>query len=108
MWGWWRVVELLLIAQYGLGSRGNTRASLVPRQPIEYDAFGESVMLPRPAFYRQLRSGEIAPDIRSALNFSDDGLYLHRQIVHPAVESLAFVGYASTVTSVLTYNLQAR
>jgi dimethylaniline monooxygenase (N-oxide forming) len=106
-------------------------------------------MLPRPSFYRQLRSGEttpveaeisaftenslrltngetlnvdvvvlatgwtsdheyLAPEIRSALQFADDGLYLYRQMVHPAVEGLAFVGYTSTVSSVLTYNLQAR
>lgn len=149
VWGWWRIVELLLIAQYRLGSRGNTRPSLVPKVPIEFDAFGEAVMLPRPAFYRQLRSGEIvpieaeisafaqnglhlsngavldidtvvlatgwesdygylAPEVRAALNFADDGLYLFRQMVHPDVDGLAFVGYASTVTSVLTYNLQAR
>ncbi len=149
VWGWWRVVELLLIAQYGLGSRGRTRPNLVPKEPIEFDAFGESVMLPRPAFYRQLRSGGIAPveaeistftasglqlsngkalnvdtvilatgweadysflevGVRFSLNFADDGLYLYRQMVHPAVKNLAFVGYASTITSVLTYNLQAR
>jgi len=149
VWAWWRIVELLLRAQYDLGSRGGTRPNLVPNVPIEFDAFGESVMLPRPAFYRQLRSGEIAPieaeissftasglrlsnggtlevdtvilatgwesdysylaaDVRAALNFAEDGLYLYRQIVHPAAKSLAFVGYASTITSVLTYNLQAR
>jgi dimethylaniline monooxygenase (N-oxide forming) len=149
VWGWWRVVEWLLIAQFGLDSRGNTRPSLVPSAPIEYDAFGEAVMLPRPAFYRQLRSGEIKPiqaeirafsangaeltngtflavdtvimatgweadyawlpaDLQAALGFADDGLYLYRQMVHPAVKGLAFVGYASTITSVLTYNLQAR
>jgi len=106
-------------------------------------------MLPRPAFYRQLRSGDITPiqaeiktfaangveltnghfleidtlvlatgweadygylsaDLQAALDFADDGLYLYRQMVHPAVKDLAFVGYASTITSVLTYNLQAR
>jgi len=149
VWAWWRVVECLLIAQYGLGSRGGTRPSLVPQAPIEYDAFGEAVMLPRPAFYRQLRSGEItpiqaeikafsvngvelsngarlaadtvvlatgwetdyswlSPELEAALEFADDGLYLYRQMVHPAVEGLAFIGYASTITSVLTYNLQAR
>ena len=149
VWGWWRVVEGLLTAQYGLGSRGNTRANLVPSAPIEFDAFGEAVMLPRPAFYRQLRNGQIKPieaeiagftthgvtlgngqaltvdtvilatgwetdyswladDVRAALNFADDGLYLYRQMLHPAVQDLAFVGYASTIASVLTYNLQAR
>jgi len=107
------------------------------------------VMLPRPAFYRQLRSGQIEPlkteiaeftargvtlkngadcevdvvilatgwetdysylaaDVRAALGFADDGLYLYRQMLHPDVPNLAFVGYASTIASVLTYNLQAR
>lgn len=149
VWAWWRIVELLLRTQYDLGSRRGIRPNLVPNVPIEFDAFGESVMLPRPAFYRQLRSGEIAPieaeisaftasglrlsngetldvdtvilatgwesdysylaaDVRAALNFSDDGLYLYRQMAHPEVKNLAFVGYASTITSVLTYNLQAR
>lgn len=149
VWLWWRLVELLLIAQFGLGSRGNTRLSLIPRSPIEFDAFGEAVMLPRPAFYRSLRNGAIEPlkteiteftargvalkegghrevdvvilatgwetdydfldeAVRRALEFADDGLYLYRQILHPQIEGLAFVGYASTIASVLTYNLQAR
>lgn len=149
VWLWWRLVELLLIAQYRLGSRGDTRLSLVPRQPIEFDAFGEAVMLPRAAFYRSLRNGAIEPlmteiaeftargvtlkdgshrevdvvilatgwetdysfldeEVHRAFDFSDDGLYLYRQILHPQNEGLAFVGYASTIASVLTYNLQAR
>lgn len=149
VWLWWRLVELLLIAQFGLGSRGNTRLSLIPIQPIEYDAFGEAGMLPRPAFYRGIRSGSIEPlmteiaeynargvvlksgevrevdvvilatgwetdygflenDLRHALEFADDGLYLYRQMLHPQIEGLAFVGYASTIASLLTYNLQAR
>lgn len=149
VWLWWRLVELLLIAQFGLGSRGNTRLSLIPSQPIEFDAFGEAVMLPRPAFYRGLRNGSIEPlkteiagfdnrgvalkngevrevdvvvlatgwetdygfleeDLRHTLEFADDGLYLYRQMLHPQIEGLAFVGYASTIASVLTYNLQAR
>jgi dimethylaniline monooxygenase (N-oxide forming) len=149
VWLWWRLVELLLIAQFGLGSRGNSRLNLVPRQPIEFDAFGEAVMLPRPEFYRGLRSGAIEPvmteineftahglvlkdrsqreidivilatgwetdygffdeDLRRSLDFSVDGLYLYRQMLHPQVEGLAFIGYASTIASVLTYNLQGR
>lgn len=148
VWFWWRLVELLLIVQYGLGSRRGTRLSLIPSKPIEFDAFGESVMLPRPDFYRYVRSGAIEPmmteiaeftptgvalktgakleldtvilatgwesdysflsdDARSALGFEEDGLYLYRQMVHPDVPNLAFAGYASTVASVLTYNLQA-
>lgn len=76
VWAWWRIVEFLLIAQYGLGSSGNTRPSLVPKVPIEYDSFGESVMLPRPSFYRQLRSGEITPVEAEISAFTENSLYL--------------------------------
>jgi dimethylaniline monooxygenase (N-oxide forming) len=55
VWLWWRLVEILLIVQYGLGSRFGTRLSLVPDGPIEFDAFGESAMLPRSDFYRLVR-----------------------------------------------------
>ncbi len=149
VWLWWRLVELLLIAQCGLGSRGGARPSLVPTTPVEIDAFSEAVMLPRPAFFARLRDGGIepvqsgiaaytptgvaltngtsravdvvvlatgwetdygflAPDIRALLGFMDDGLYLYRQMLHPDVPRLAFVGQASTIASILTYNLQAR
>lgn len=149
VWAWWRIVEGLLIAQYGLGSRGGTRPSLIPSEPIEFDAFGETAMLPRSDFYRAVRGGEIAPllteistftptgvvlrdgrsrnldtvvlatgwesdhgfiadDVRAALDFQSDGLYLYRQILPPAVANLAFIGHASTISSVLTYTLQAR
>lgn len=149
VWLWWRLVERLLIAQCGLGSRFGTRASLVPRAPVEIDAFGESTMLPRSRFYRLLRNGGIRPhrsavrgytatgvvlesgeclaaDVvvlatgwetrydllgertRSALGLGEDGLYLYRQMVHPDLPDLAFVGNASTIASILTYSLQAR
>lgn len=149
VWLWWRVVERLLAAQYGLGSRGGTRPSLVPRDPVEFDAFGESVMLPRPGFYPALRTGAIEPlegriarytpsgivltdgtrrDVdtvvlatgweadyglfddatRVALGLGDDGLYLYRQMIPPDVDDIAFVGYAATIASILTYSLQAR
>ena len=149
VWLWWRLVELLLIAQYGLGSRFGTRLSLVPTTPIEIDAFGESVMLPRPDFYRSMRNGRICPlltkiahytptglmlqsgiavdadvvilatgwksdygflsdEVRSRLTFEEDGLYLYRQMIHPGVPNLVFVGNASTIASILTYSLQAR
>lgn len=149
VWAWWRIVEGLLIAQYGLGSRGGTRLSLIPHERIEFDAFGETAMLPRPEFYPAVRAGRITPllaeiatltaagaelrdgrsrdfdtlvlatgweadhsfmaeDVRAALDFQEDGLYLYRQILPPAVENLAFIGHASTIASVLTYSLQAR
>jgi len=61
VWLWWRSIELLLILQCRLWSRFGTRESLTPSAPIEIDAFGESTMLPRPQFYRLLRSGDIDP-----------------------------------------------
>lgn len=45
---------------------------------------------------------------RSSLGFEEDGLYLYRQMVHPDVPNLVFVGSASTILSILTYSLQAR
>jgi dimethylaniline monooxygenase (N-oxide forming) len=149
VWLWWRIVEILLVLQYGLDSRFGRRVSLVPDGPIEYDAFGESTMLPRSAFYRHVRRGDIraerteiraytasglalkngveldadvvvlatgweidhgflASEVLPRLDPQDDGLYLYRQIAHPDVPNLFFVGYASSVCSTLTYALQAR
>ena len=123
---------------------------LVPAKPIEFDAFGESTMLPRPAFYRSLRDGAIEPQRSQIAHYADtgvvlengvqrgcgpgrfrngledglrllvrrkhvasigvegDGLYLYRQMLHPDVDNLVFIGNASTVLSILTYSLQAR
>ncbi|MDJ0893754.1 MAG: FAD-dependent oxidoreductase [Alphaproteobacteria bacterium] len=149
VWLWWRLVELLLIVQCRLGSRFGTRESMVPREPVEIDAFGESTMLPRPEFYPLVRAGKIDPQrteiaeftptgvvlkngtsldidvvvfgtgwrtdyrflpepVRAAIGFEDDGFYLYRHMLHPDVPNLAFVGSASTVSSTLTYSLQAR
>ena len=149
VWLWWRLVECLLIVQYGLGPRRGTRADLTPELPIEFDAFGETVMLPRPSFYPKLRDGTITPlpgeiarlkpdgvvldngtelaidvlvlatgwksdySFLSAETYArfgtvDDGLYLYRQIVHPDVPGLMFIGNAASIASPLTYSLQAR
>lgn len=149
VWLWWRLVELLLVVQCRLWSRFGNRPSLVPAKPIEFDAFGESTMLPRPAFYRSVRDGAIEPQrsqivryadtgvmlengVRvdadivvfatgwktdfgflsektlSSIGLEDDGLYLYRQMLHPNVDHLVFIGNASTVLSILTYSLQAR
>ena len=49
------------------------------------------------------------PDIlRARLQLQADGLYLYRHMLHPAAPHLAFIGNASTISSVLTYSLQAR
>jgi dimethylaniline monooxygenase (N-oxide forming) len=47
-------------------------------------------------------------DLRQALGFEDDGLYLYRHMLQPNAPNLVFVGRAATICSVLTYSLQAR
>ena len=46
-------------------------------------------------------------DVWQQLNPADDGFYLYRHMVNPNVPNLAFVGRASSVSSILTYSLQA-
>ena len=46
--------------------------------------------------------------VRARLQLEADGLYLYRHIVHPDLPRLAFIGNASSISSVLTYSLQAR
>jgi dimethylaniline monooxygenase (N-oxide forming) len=149
VWFWRRLVELLLILQCGLWSRFGTRPSLVPKKPVEIDTFGESVMLPRPEFYKLVRKNVIIPqqteiaeytptgiilkngqnvsadvvvlatgwktdygflpgEVARRIKFEADGVYLYRHMFHPDVPNLFFVGCASTIASILTYNLQAR
>jgi dimethylaniline monooxygenase (N-oxide forming) len=149
IWFWWRLVELLLRFQCRLGSRFGTRESLIPDEPVEVGSFGEPTMLPRPEFFRLIRSGSIQarngavqqftaseivldsgetisadlivlatgwrtdyaflPDkLRTQLQLQADGLYLYRHMLHPAAPRLAVIGNASTISSVLTYSLQAR
>lgn len=53
--------------------------------------------------------GFLPKQIRRHLNFEDDGYYLYRQILHPSVPNLAFIGSnATTYINILTHNLQAR
>jgi dimethylaniline monooxygenase (N-oxide forming) len=52
--------------------------------------------------------GFLSAEIRESLNIDDDGMYLYRHILHPDLPNLAFIGYASTFLSVLTYCVQAR
>lgn len=58
-WFYWRIVEALFYFQCRMGSNFGTRVSLVPRLPVEIDAFGESTQVPRPDFFRLARSGQI-------------------------------------------------
>jgi len=149
VWLWWRLVEILLRAQHGLGRKIEGGDNLVPAQPIEIDAFGESTMLPRPRLYEAIGQGRIRAhrsgikefgpegpilangrqlaidllvlgtgwrtdfgilpaELHQVLGFEDDGLYLYRHMLHPNAPNLVFVGRASTISSVLTYSLQAR
>ncbi|MGH7278526.1 MAG: flavin-containing monooxygenase, partial [Candidatus Rokuibacteriota bacterium] len=76
VWLYWRLLERLLVVQYRLGSRFGTRVDLVPRAPVEVDCFGESVMLPRPEFYRLVRRGAIDAHRAAIAEFSPTGLVL--------------------------------
>ena len=148
-WFYWRIVETLFYFQCRLGSRFGTRVSLVPKLPVEIDAFGESTQVPKSDFFRLARNGGInlhrtgiekftangllltngetlnldtvilatgwktdfsfiAPDVWARLDPGEDGFYLYRHMMNPKVPDLFFVGRASTVSSILTYSLQAR
>jgi dimethylaniline monooxygenase (N-oxide forming) len=53
--------------------------------------------------------GFLPEAIRNRIGFEDDGYYLYRQMFHPAVPRLAFIGSnATTYINILTHNLQAR
>ena len=49
----------------------------------------------------------VSPDVWGRLDPGDDGFYLYRHIMNPKVPGLFFVGRASTISSILTYSLQA-
>lgn len=49
----------------------------------------------------------IAKDVWQRFGAEDDGFYLYRHILNPEVPGLAFVGRASSISSILTYCLQA-
>ncbi|MFQ6030659.1 MAG: flavin-containing monooxygenase [Dehalococcoidia bacterium] len=42
------------------------------------------------------------------IDFEEDGFYLYRQMVHPDVDNLVFIGSTSTFMNILTFSLQAR
>lgn len=53
--------------------------------------------------------GFIPEVFRERIRFEDDGFYLYRQVFHPEVPNLAFIGSnATTYINILTHNLQAR
>jgi dimethylaniline monooxygenase (N-oxide forming) len=111
VWLWWRLVEILLRFQHGLGRKIEGGDDLVPAKPIDIDAFGESRLeIDLLVLGTGWRSGFafLPADFRQALGFEEDGLYLYRHMLQPKVPNLVFIGRASTICSVLTYSLQAR
>ena len=51
--------------------------------------------------------GFLSDEVGGRLGAEDDGCYLYRHMMHPDVPGLVFVGRASTISSILTYSLQA-
>lgn len=51
--------------------------------------------------------GFIDNEVWQRLNAQDDGFYLYRHMLNPEVPGLVFVGRASSISSILTYCLQA-
>ena len=53
--------------------------------------------------------GFLSEEIRRRIGFEKDGCYLYRQVFHPDLPNLAFIGSnAATYINILTHNLQAR
>ncbi len=75
-WFYWRIVETLFYFQCRLGSNFGSRVSLVPRLPVEIDAFGESTQVPRADFFSLARSGDIKPHHTVIDRYTTDGVQL--------------------------------
>ena len=75
-WFYWRLIETLFYFQCRLGSHFGTRVSLVPKSPVEIDAFGESTQAPKPEFFRLARTGHIDLHRTSVERFTENGLQL--------------------------------
>ncbi|MDX1646380.1 MAG: hypothetical protein R3304_04475 [Longimicrobiales bacterium] len=76
VWLWWRLVEILLIAQCRLSSKRGRRLGLIPSRPVEIDTLGEATMLPRPELYRCLRDGSIEPQKSEVSALTASGVVL--------------------------------
>jgi dimethylaniline monooxygenase (N-oxide forming) len=76
VWLWWRLVEVLLRVQHGLGREIEDGENLLPDKPIEHGAFGESTMLPRPAFYRSIHEGRIRAHRSTVRRLNETGIEL--------------------------------
>jgi dimethylaniline monooxygenase (N-oxide forming) len=76
VWIYWRLVELLLRVQFGLGKEIAGGKNMVPRRPIEFDCFGESTMVPRPSFMELIHNGRVVGHRTEIERFTPDGLVL--------------------------------
>jgi cation diffusion facilitator CzcD-associated flavoprotein CzcO len=75
-WVFWRLVEWLLIVQWGLGTHIARGRNLIPSTPVEIDCFGESTMVPRPDLYRAIRQGRIIAHRSEIAAFTPTGVIL--------------------------------
>jgi len=75
-WFYWRIVEALFYFQCQMSSNFGSRVSLVPRLPVEIDAFGESTQVPKPDFFRLARSGDIKLHRTTITKYSTSGVHL--------------------------------
>ena len=76
VWTYWRLVEVLLATQFGLGMKIAKGENLKPTKPVEYDCFGESTMVPRPPLFKAIKAGEITAHRTSIAKFTPDGVVL--------------------------------
>ncbi len=75
-WLFWRVVELLLSTQQGLRTQIARGETLMPETPVEFDAFTEVTMVPRPGLIDFIRSGKISAHRTGVSAFSSNGIDL--------------------------------
>src|SRR5262245_14088622 len=76
VWIFWRLVELLLYVQWGLGTKITKGRNLVPSTPVHIDCFGESTMVPRSELYKSIRSGCVMAHRTEIAAFTRDGVEL--------------------------------
>lgn len=76
-WLFWRIVEVLLRVQQRLGTRIANGKTLVPDHPVEFDAYTERTMIPRPGFMGLIRSGKITAHRAGLDRFEADRLHLN-------------------------------
>lgn len=88
-WLFWRIVELLLRTQQGLGTEISNGKTLVPDHPVEIDAFSEVTMVPRPGFIDLIRRKEILAHRSAIEGFNETGLVLEEGGALP-VDSVVF------------------